>query len=257
MNNKTKKRNFVASVFLLAGLAILYSQQDVVMSIKGGIPAIPVAIPNFVVNGSTPETKSFAETARSIITDNLKYSRVFNTLPNSYYSYIRPLDPQKIFFKDWESIQAKLLFVGEAPGRDEDIQGRPFVGKAGQLLTRIISAMEFDREDVYITNVVKCRPPNNRTPNKEEIEECKNFLLEQIEMIKPKVVVALGKVATDFFVHSSQGMTALRGNFHEFNGIHVMPTFHPSYLIRNEGNKSIKKMVWEDMKKVMALLGKK
>jgi len=155
------------------------------------------------------------------------------------------------------SLEAELMFVGEAPGRDEDLQGRPFVGRAGQLLTKIIGAMKFNREDVYITNVVKCRPPNNRNPNKEEIETCKNYLLEQIEMIKPRAIVALGRVATDFFVHSSLGMTALRGNFHEFNDIQVMPTFHPSYIIRNEGNKSIKKMVWEDMKKVMTFLGKR
>ncbi len=114
------------------------------------------------------------------------------------------------------SLEAELMFVGEAPGRDEDLQGRPFVGRAGQLLTKIIGAMKFNREDVYITNVVKCRPPNNRNPNKEEIETCKNYLLEQIEMIKPRAIVALGRVATDFFVHSSLGMTALRGNFHEF-----------------------------------------
>lgn len=155
------------------------------------------------------------------------------------------------------SLEAELMFVGEAPGRDEDLQGRPFVGRAGQLLTKIIGAMKFNREDVYITNVVKCRPPNNRNPNKEEIETCKNYLLEQIEMIKPRAIVALGRVATDFFIHSSLGMTALRGNFHEFNDIQVMPTFHPSYIIRNEGNKSIKKMVWEDMKKVMTFLGKR
>lgn len=155
------------------------------------------------------------------------------------------------------SLEAELMFVGEAPGRDEDLQGRPFVGRAGQLLTKIISAMKFNREDVYITNVVKCRPPNNRNPNKEEIETCKNYLLEQIETIKPRAIVALGRVATDFFVHSSLGMTALRGNFHEFNDIQVMPTFHPSYIIRNEGNKGIKRMVWEDMKRVMAFLGKK
>ena len=155
------------------------------------------------------------------------------------------------------SLEAELMFVGEAPGRDEDLQGRPFVGRAGQLLTKILGAMKFNREDVYITNVVKCRPPNNRNPNKEEIETCKNYLLEQIEMIKPRAIVALGRVATDSFVHSSLGMTALRGNFHEFNDTQVMPTFHPSYIIRNEGNKSIKKMVWEDMKKVMTFLGKR
>lgn len=155
------------------------------------------------------------------------------------------------------NLKADLMFVGEAPGRDEDIQGRPFVGRAGQLLTKIINAMKYKREDVYITNIVKCRPPQNRVPRKEEIEKCKGYLFEQLEMISPKVIVALGKSAADFFIHTDLGMTALRGDFYEFNHIKIMPTFHPSYLIRNEGNRKIKKMVWEDMKKVMAVLGKK
>ncbi len=155
------------------------------------------------------------------------------------------------------NLGTELMFVGEAPGRDEDIQGRPFVGRAGQLLTRIIQAMKFKREEVYITNIVKCRPPENRTPHKQEIEMCQDYLREQLGMIKPKVIVTLGKVAADFFIESKLGMTALRGNFYEFNNIKVMPTFHPSYIIRNEGNKEIKKMVWEDMQQVMAFLGKK
>jgi uracil-DNA glycosylase family 4 len=154
-------------------------------------------------------------------------------------------------------LNAELMFVGEAPGRDEDIQGRPFVGKAGQLLTKIIHAMSFQREEVYITNVVKCRPPSNRNPQGNEIASCKDYLLTQIEMIKPKVIVTLGKVAADFFIRNSLGMTALRGDFYDFHQTKVMPTFHPSYLIRNEGNNKLKKMVWEDMKKVMAFLGKK
>ncbi len=120
MNNKTKTKIVWTCVLFLVGTGALYPQQDVVMSIKGGIPAIPVAIPDFIVNGSSPESKSFAETANEIITANLKYSRVFNTLPHSYYSYIRPLNPQKIFFKDWESIQAKLLFVGEVSDGEEE-----------------------------------------------------------------------------------------------------------------------------------------
>ena len=153
--------------------------------------------------------------------------------------------------------ETELMFVGEAPGRDEDIQGRPFVGKAGQLLTKIINAMDFQRDEAYITNVVKCRPPENRTPHADEIQMCQDYLLLQLEMIKPRVVVTLGKVATDFFVRSRLGMTALRGNFYEYDNIQVMPTFHPSYLIRNEGNKQLKRMVWEDMKKVMAFLGRK
>ena len=152
---------------------------------------------------------------------------------------------------------AELMFVGEGPGRDEDIQGRPFVGRAGQLLTKIIEAMNFDREDVYITNVVKCRPPNNREPNPEEIEECKGYLLEQIDLINPRAIVTLGNVSAHFFIPTRSGVTTLRGNFYPFNDILVMPTFHPSYLVRNEGNRQLRKMVWEDMKKVMAFLGKK
>lgn len=155
------------------------------------------------------------------------------------------------------NLNSELMFVGEAPGRDEDVQGRPFVGKAGQLLTKIINAMGFRREEVYITNVVKCRPPQNRTPHREEIEMCKGYLLSQIKIVNPRVIVTLGKVATDFFVQSQSGMTALRGVFHEFGQIRIMPTFHPSYIIRNEGNRKIKKMVWEDMKQVMSFLGKK
>jgi DNA polymerase len=155
------------------------------------------------------------------------------------------------------NLDAELMFIGEAPGRDEDVQGRPFVGRAGQLLTKIILAMTYQRDEVYITNIVKCRPPGNRNPHGDEIASCKDYLLCQIEMIKPKVIVTLGKVAADFFIRSSLGMTALRGDFYDFDNIKVMPTFHPSYLIRNEGNKNLKKMVWEDMKKVMAFLGKK
>lgn len=154
-------------------------------------------------------------------------------------------------------LNADLMFVGEGPGRDEDLQGRPFVGRAGQLLTKIIHAMTFQRDAVYITNIVKCRPPGNRNPLGNEIASCMDYLLAQIEQINPKVIVTLGKVAADFFICSSLGITALRGDFYNFDNIKVMPTFHPSYLIRNEGNKSLKKMVWEDMKKVMDFLGKK
>jgi DNA polymerase len=152
---------------------------------------------------------------------------------------------------------APLMFVGEGPGADEDIQGRPFVGRAGQLLTRIIAAMNYRRQDVYITNVVKCRPPQNRTPAREEIEKCRSYLLAQIESIAPRVIVSLGKVATDFFHPSAAGMSSLRGNFIEYGKILVMPTFHPSYLVRNEGNKEIKRLVWQDMQKVMDVLSRK
>jgi DNA polymerase len=152
---------------------------------------------------------------------------------------------------------APLMFVGEGPGADEDIQGRPFVGRAGQLLTRIIAAMNYSRPDVYITNVVKCRPPQNRTPVRDEVERCRPYLLAQIENIAPRVIVTLGKVATDFFHPSAAGMSNLRGRFLEYGEILVMPTFHPSYLIRNEGNKEIKRLVWQDMQKVMDVLSRK
>lgn len=155
------------------------------------------------------------------------------------------------------NLDTELMFVGEAPGADEDVQGRPFVGKAGQLLTKIIQAMKFRRNDVFITNVVKCRPPNNRTPLREEIEKCRPYLLAQIKAIQPKVIVSLGKVATDFFVPSAAAMSSLRGNFYVHGKTQVMPTFHPSYVIRNEGDKKIKKLVWDDMQKIMAVLGKK
>jgi uracil-DNA glycosylase family 4 len=153
--------------------------------------------------------------------------------------------------------RTELMFVGEAPGHDEDVQGRPFVGRAGQLLTKIIEAMSFRRDEVFITNVVKCRPPENRTPVREEVEKCGPYLTAQIEMIRPKAIVALGKVATDFFIRSSKGMSQLRGEFCDYRGIPVMPTFHPSYVLRQENIKDVKKQVWQDMQMVMKLLGRK
>jgi DNA polymerase len=155
---------------------------------------------------------------------------------------------------NWE---ADLMFIGEAPGRDEDIQGRPFVGRAGQLLRKIIAAMKFREDEVYITNVVKCRPPENRVPHRDEVEACFPYLFRQLELIQPKVIVTLGMTPTGYFVPGRAAMGELRGKFGEYKGIPVMPTFHPSYLIRNEGNREIRRMVWEDMQKVMALLGRK
>lgn len=155
------------------------------------------------------------------------------------------------------NFQAELMFVGEGPGFEEDMQGRPFVGKAGQLLTRIINAMNFARDDVYITNLVKCRPPENRNPNAAEIEQCRHFLSRQIELIAPRVIVSLGNVPTHFFLDTRTGITALRGRFNEYGNVKIMPTFHPSYLVRQESNRELRRQVWEDMKKVMAFLGKK
>jgi uracil-DNA glycosylase family 4 len=146
---------------------------------------------------------------------------------------------------------ARLLFVGEAPGADEDIQGLAFVGKAGQLLTRIIEAIDMKREDVFIANVIKCRPPQNRTPQTDEILSCQGFLERQIEIIAPRVIVALGSVAAQWLLRTATPITKIRGRLGEFNGIPVMPTYHPAYLLRNP---AAKREAWEDMKIVRSLL---
>jgi len=148
--------------------------------------------------------------------------------------------------------EARLMFVGEGPGAEEDFQGEPFVGRAGQLLTQIIKAMGFTREQVYIANVVKCRPPDNRNPEPDEIEQCSPFLRAQIETIDPEVIVALGKFAAQTLLGTETPISRLRGRFHELAGVAVMPTFHPSYLLRNP---AAKREVWEDMKLVMTRLG--
>jgi len=143
---------------------------------------------------------------------------------------------------------AGLVFVGEAPGADEDAQGRPFVGRAGQLLTRIIAAMGHKREEVYICNILKCRPPGNRNPKPEEIAACEPFLIRQIEAIRPRVLCALGGFAAHTLLKSEAPITVLRGRFHSYQGIPLMPTYHPAYLLRNPG---AKKQVWEDVQMIM------
>jgi uracil-DNA glycosylase len=148
---------------------------------------------------------------------------------------------------------ARLVFVGEAPGRDEDLQGEPFVGEAGQLLTKIINAMGFQRSEIYICNVLKCRPPNNRNPLPSEIEQCHPFMLRQVKSIGPEVVVALGTFAAQTLLQTKEPISKLRGRFHDYHGIPLMPTFHPAFLLRNA---SMKREVWEDMQQVMKLLGK-
>ncbi len=143
--------------------------------------------------------------------------------------------------------QARLMFIGEGPGRDEDRQGEPFVGRAGQLLNKIIAAMGYTREDVYIANAVKCRPSQNRNPEADEMEACEGFLLRQIAVIRPEIIVLLGRVAVQGILKSSAPMSRLHGKFQEWNGFRVMCTYHPAYLLRNP---SAKGMVWEDMKMV-------
>ncbi|HET9182440.1 MAG TPA: uracil-DNA glycosylase [Candidatus Angelobacter sp.] len=148
--------------------------------------------------------------------------------------------------------EAELMFVGEGPGADEDAQGEPFVGRAGQLLNNMISAMGLKREEVYIANVVKCRPPGNRTPEKDECDTCSPFLLRQIEVVKPKVIVALGAVAAKNLLAVNDSMANLRGRWYDFRGARLAVTYHPAYLLRDPRQK---KEAWKDLQMVMKYLG--
>ena len=144
------------------------------------------------------------------------------------------------------------MFVGEAPGRDEDLQGEPFVGRAGQLLTRIIEAIDLRREDVYIANVVKCRPPQNRNPERDEVETCRPFLLAQIDAVRPRVVVALGTFAIRTLLDDDRlSISRARGRVYKCRGARLVPTFHPAFLLRSPDRK---RDVWEDMKRVRSIL---
>ncbi|AQT68567.1 uracil-DNA glycosylase, family 4 [Anaerohalosphaera lusitana] len=155
---------------------------------------------------------------------------------------------------------AELVFVGEAPGADEDEQGRPFVGRSGKLLTKIIAAMGLSRDDVFICNILKCRPPENRDPKPDEIVDCMGYLQQQLDIIRPQVIVALGAHAARTLLSTNQGIGKLRGRFHEYTfsdeepPVKLMPTYHPSYLLRNYSQDN-RRRVWEDMQKVMQELG--
>ena len=149
------------------------------------------------------------------------------------------------------SPRAALAFVGEAPGADEDAQGRPFVGRAGQLLTRIIEAMKMKRPEVYICNILKCRPPGNRNPAPAEIAACEPFLVRQLEAIRPRAICALGTIAAQTLLKTGAPISILRGRWHSYHDIPLMPTYHPAYLLRNPAQK---RQVWEDVQQIMRLL---
>ena len=151
------------------------------------------------------------------------------------------------------SPKARLVFVGEGPGFEEDKTGKPFVGAAGKLLTKIIQAIKLTREQVYICNIIKCRPPGNRNPDPDEIQACFPFLERQIAVIKPDFICALGIVATQTLLETKKPISKLRGRFHDYNGIKLLPTYHPAYLLRNPDKK---RDVWDDMKKLMNEMGK-
>ncbi|MDP9337463.1 MAG: uracil-DNA glycosylase [Acidobacteriota bacterium] len=157
----------------------------------------------------------------------------------------------KIVFGDG-SPKARLLFIGEGPGRDEDLQGLPFVGRAGKLLTQMIEAMGLRRSDVYICNVVKCRPPENRAPERDEVAACSPFLFRQIDLVAPQVIVCLGSIAAQTILETTRGISQFRGQWLEFRGRKLMATYHPAYLLRNPAAKS---EVWKDLQNVMAELG--
>jgi uracil-DNA glycosylase family 4 len=157
----------------------------------------------------------------------------------------------KIVFGDGNE-KAQLVFVGEGPGHDEDLQGLPFVGRAGKLLTQMIEAMGLQRKDVYICNVVKCRPPQNRAPERDEVAACGPFLTRQLDAIAPKVIVCLGNIAAQTLLETTRGISHFRGQWQEFRGTRLMATYHPAYLLRNPAAKS---EVWKDLQKVMAVLG--
>jgi len=147
--------------------------------------------------------------------------------------------------------KAILMLVGEGPGYEEDVQGRPFVGKAGQLLTKILQSIHLEREEVYIANIIKCRPPQNRNPESDEISACHPFLLRQIQVIQPKIICALGTFAAQSLLQTGEKISALRGKIFDLHGIRVIPTYHPAFLLRNPERK---KEVWEDMKRIAAWL---
>jgi len=154
-------------------------------------------------------------------------------------------------------LDARIMFVGEGPGESEDRKGRPFVGKAGQLLTKMIEAMGITREQVYICNVVKHRPPRNRDPEPREVTACLGFLEKQIALVNPQVIVTLGNVPTKALLKTTEGITAMRGRWHQRQGVMVRPTYHPSFLLRNEGTpqqRQAKAQAWEDLRAVMSYL---
>ena len=211
----------------------------------GGIPHLPAAAPDSPPAAPQREAPPSPETVAAMNWNQLRDAvfrchgcRLCETRTN-------------VVFADG-SEHAELMFIGEGPGADEDAQGVPFVGKAGQLLTKMIAAMQFKREEVYIANIVKCRPPGNRNPTDDEMASCLPYLLRQIELVRPKVIVLLGSVALKGLLNRS-GIMRMRGHWLDYRGIMVMPTFHPAYLLRYEAGK---KDAWSDLQQVMKVFGK-
>ncbi|HET8933754.1 MAG TPA: uracil-DNA glycosylase, partial [Polyangiales bacterium] len=228
----------------LNGLSAPLTARHVPLPRRAPLPPAPVAVPPVA-----PEPRSIAP-----IASPSNRLQILQTLQAEAAQCTRCVLHEKrtksVFARG--TPDAELVFVGEGPGRDEDLQGLPFVGAAGQLLDRMIAAMGYGRDDVYICNVVKCRPPENRTPLPEEAQACSRFLIPQLQAVQPKVIVALGRCAAQA-LGVAEAMGAWRGRWGAFQGVEVMPTYHPAYLLRSPEQK---RTVWADLQLVMARLGK-
>ena len=214
----------------------------------------PMALPTITTNAPMPTENSISlfDEAPAASTANETLDDIRRELGDCQRCKLWSTRTNIVFGEG--NAQAQLMFVGEGPGADEDASGRPFIGRAGQLLTKMIEAIELKREDVYIANVVKSRPPDNRTPEADEIKACRPFLWRQIAVIKPKLIVTLGNPATQLLLETKIGITQLRGKLQDYArtpGVKVMPTFHPAYLLRSPDKK---REAWEDLKKVRAFL---
>lgn len=219
---------------------------NIVKSVKAYIEAEKIY---GIDEGSMPDTKGDRIEGKKMplkadVLSSLR-NEVFNCERCGLYKTRR-----NVVFGDGD-LNAKLLFVGEAPGFDEDLQGLPFVGQAGKLLTKMIESIGLSRDSVYICNVLKCRPPGNRSPLPDEINVCREYLLMQIEIISPKVICCLGKHSAQLLLRTEEPITNMRGKDYDYKGIYLIPTFHPAYLLRNPNSK---KLVWEDLKKIRRIL---
>lgn len=223
-------------------------------------PKDPGAQPRTVTKTSKPsemeKEKQMAESMFGDITPSIQLAPTVETIDDVRRSIegckmCRLWEGRTQIVNSTGNLKAKLMFIGEAPGADEDAQGKPFVGRAGQLLTKIIEAMGWNRDEVFIGNINRCRPPGNRQPAANEASTCKPFLLREIAIVRPEVIVVLGATAMQNLLETKTAIGKLRGNFQDYYGIKVMPTFHPAYLLRDPHKK---REVWEDMKKVKAVL---
>lgn len=226
-----------------------------------GPSEVPASVPNDVVPPMTRKSEAGASVVQELleqdflthpgVRESASLSDLRVVIGDCQRCKLAPHRTQIVFGVG--NPDADLMFVGEAPGHDEDLRGEPFVGRAGQLLTEIIvKGMKIRRQDVYIANILKCRPPQNRNPEPDEIATCEPFLKHQLALIKPKAIVALGTFAAQCLLKTRTPITRLRGVWANYQGIPLMPTFHPAYLLRNPGDK---RLVWNDIKQVMVVLG--